>query len=214
MSTRAWRPRCRPTIPTCKLRRDWPLLTKMIADGYTGRKGKGGFYRLNNEGGKRVKESIDLKTGDYAPSTTARLESRRCGQGRAASVLVSHTDKGGQYAWRVLSEPAGLRRVAGARDRRRHGRSRSGDEDRLQLEVRPVRDDRPDRRRLVRASACAPRSMRVPTLLESAAKAGGFYRVDGRQAATISAPTAPTCRSSAPTACCCSPTSSGRPSRS
>ena len=30
-----------------------PLIDKMIADGYTGRKGKGGFYRLNKtEAGK------------------------------------------------------------------------------------------------------------------------------------------------------------------
>ncbi len=33
-----------------KVRRPWPLLEKMIADGYTGRKGKGGFYRLNTAG--------------------------------------------------------------------------------------------------------------------------------------------------------------------
>ena len=40
----------KPDDPYVKLRRDWPLLAKMIADGYTGRKGKGGFYRLNTEG--------------------------------------------------------------------------------------------------------------------------------------------------------------------
>ncbi|GIT47727.1 MAG: hypothetical protein Ct9H300mP13_5230 [Gammaproteobacteria bacterium] len=39
----------------------------MIETGFTGRKGKGGFYRLNTESGKRVKESIDLKTGEYHP---------------------------------------------------------------------------------------------------------------------------------------------------
>ena len=36
-----------------------PLIEKMIADGYTGRKGKGGFYRLNREGGQRIKEAIE-----------------------------------------------------------------------------------------------------------------------------------------------------------
>ena len=76
--------------------------TKMIADGYTGRKGKGGFYRLNTEGGQRVKESINLKTGVYAPSTTARLESADAARG-GLKALVSHKDKGGQYAWHVLS---------------------------------------------------------------------------------------------------------------
>ena len=32
--------------------RDFPLITRMIADGYTGRKGKGGFYRLKPRGGE------------------------------------------------------------------------------------------------------------------------------------------------------------------
>ncbi len=44
------------------------FIEKMIAEGYTGRKGKGGFYRMNKSGGERVKESINLKTGEYAPS--------------------------------------------------------------------------------------------------------------------------------------------------
>lgn len=93
----------RPDDAYVTLRRDWPLLTKMIADGYTGRKGKGGFYRLNTEGGGRVKESIDLKSGAYAPSTTARLESADAAKG-GLRVLVTHKDKGGQYAWAVLSK--------------------------------------------------------------------------------------------------------------
>lgn len=44
---------------------DVPLVQKMIADGYTGRKGLGGFYRMRDEGGKKVKEVIDLETGEY-----------------------------------------------------------------------------------------------------------------------------------------------------
>ncbi|MBE9553460.1 MAG: 3-hydroxyacyl-CoA dehydrogenase family protein, partial [Proteobacteria bacterium] len=42
-----------------------PLFDKLIADGYTGRKGKGGFYRLNRAGGGREKEAIDLNTGGF-----------------------------------------------------------------------------------------------------------------------------------------------------
>jgi len=93
----------KPDDAYVKLRRDWPLLAKMIADGYTGRKGKGGFYRLNTAGGGRVKESVDLKTGAYAPSVTARLESADAAKG-GLRVLVTHKDKGGQYAWVVLSK--------------------------------------------------------------------------------------------------------------
>ena len=43
-----------------------PLVSKMIAEGYTGRKGKGGFYRLNRDKGK-AKEAIDLMSGEYRP---------------------------------------------------------------------------------------------------------------------------------------------------
>ena len=36
----------------------------MIAEGFTGRKGKGGFYRVNSREGE-AQETIDLATGDY-----------------------------------------------------------------------------------------------------------------------------------------------------
>ena len=39
----------------------------MIEDGYTGRKGKGGFYRMNKESGQKILEAVNLKTGDYSP---------------------------------------------------------------------------------------------------------------------------------------------------
>jgi 3-hydroxyacyl-CoA dehydrogenase len=38
----------------------------MIGEGLTGRKGKGGFYRVNREAGKR-REAIDLASGEYRP---------------------------------------------------------------------------------------------------------------------------------------------------
>ena len=82
---------------------DFPLLTKMIADGYTGRKGKGGFYRLNTVSGKKQKESIDLKTGGYAASAPAKLESVDAAKA-GLRALVTHKDRGGQFAWAVLSK--------------------------------------------------------------------------------------------------------------
>jgi 3-hydroxyacyl-CoA dehydrogenase len=77
------------------------LVTKMIADGYTGRKGKGGFYRLNTEGGKKAKESINLKTGEYAPERKSKLESADAARG-SLRALIEHPDAGGQYARAVL----------------------------------------------------------------------------------------------------------------
>jgi len=82
---------------------DFPLLTKMIADGYTGRKGKGGFYRLNTSGGGKVKEAINLKTGTYTASKPARLDSVDAGR-QGLRALVTHKDRGGRFAWAVLSK--------------------------------------------------------------------------------------------------------------
>lgn len=83
------------------------LVKKMIADGYTGRKGKGGFYRMNkiNNGGvdKKIKEVIDLKTGEYkAVESKIELASIDAAKGGIAALL-SHPDIGGQYASAVLT---------------------------------------------------------------------------------------------------------------
>ena len=80
------------------------ILSKMIDDGYTGRKGKGGFYRLNEDSGKRVKESRNLKTGEYSKATKRiGLESVKAGR-KGLRNVVTHKDKGGVYAWKVLSK--------------------------------------------------------------------------------------------------------------
>ncbi|MGI3902333.1 MAG: 3-hydroxyacyl-CoA dehydrogenase/enoyl-CoA hydratase family protein, partial [Janthinobacterium lividum] len=80
--------------------RDNPMLTKMIGDGYTGRKGKGGFYRINREAGK-IKESIGLVTGVYEPSRETKLPDAASKDMRA---LVAGDDRYGRYAWAVMSD--------------------------------------------------------------------------------------------------------------
>lgn len=80
--------------------RDLPLIARMIEGGYTGRKGKGGFYRLNREGGQKRKESLDLATGDYRPEAKAAIP-----QGAAArdfAALLADGGKAGAYAWAVM----------------------------------------------------------------------------------------------------------------
>ena len=79
------------------------LIRRMIADGYTGRKGKGGFYRLRREGSERIKESIDLATGEYRRSERARLACVDAAKSGGSRVLVEHDSAEGRYAWRVLS---------------------------------------------------------------------------------------------------------------
>lgn len=79
------------------------LLHTMIKDGYTGRKGKGGFYRLNKEGGKKVKEVIDLNSGEYAPAVRPKVQAVLDSRKGGLRALVDHESKAGEYAWDVLS---------------------------------------------------------------------------------------------------------------
>ncbi|MET0366156.1 MAG: 3-hydroxyacyl-CoA dehydrogenase family protein, partial [Sphingobium sp.] len=85
-----------------QLARSFPLIDKMIADGYTGRKGKGGFYRLNREAGKR-KEAIDLASGDYRPQAKAPTLSGPAAKGDLGA-LIATPGKTGAYAWAILGE--------------------------------------------------------------------------------------------------------------
>ena len=85
-----------------RIHRESPMITKMISEGYTGRKGKGGFYRQTKAAnGARVKEAIDLTTGVYRASEKPSLASASA---KGLKALVETGDKGGAYAWRVLSQ--------------------------------------------------------------------------------------------------------------
>jgi len=84
--------------------KEYDLINKLIETGYTGRKGKGGFYRLNTEGGQRVKESIGLVTGEYEESKKAKPAAVDAAKDGGIRALVTHDDKTGQYAWNVLSQ--------------------------------------------------------------------------------------------------------------
>ncbi len=91
--------------------RPLPLVDKMIAEGFTGRKGKGGFYRLDRKpDGTKAKQAIDLKTGEYrAEKKPERLPGRA---EKDLAALVATPGKVGDYAWAilgpVLSYAAGL----------------------------------------------------------------------------------------------------------
>lgn len=91
-----------PNDPFRALYQELDLIKKMIAEGYTGRKGKGGFTRINKDGGKKVKEVINLKTGEYAPEKKVELESI-VGRGGLGALMI-HPDIGGQYARAVLGK--------------------------------------------------------------------------------------------------------------
>jgi 3-hydroxyacyl-CoA dehydrogenase len=158
------------------LRRPFPLLEKLIAEGYTGRKGKGGFYRLNKTNGARVKEAVDLHSGDYAPAGKPSLASVSAARRGGAKALVAHPDKGGAFAWAVMSQT--LSYAASL--------------------VPEIADDIPSVDRAMRlgynwkygpfelldqlgadymAERLVEEGRAVPLLLQQAVEAGGFYRV-------------------------------------
>jgi len=78
-----------------------PLVKNLIETGYTGRKGKGGFYRMNKKDGKKVLEAINLSTKDYSPSKKIDLN---IDEKINLKELVSRNDKYGKYAWSVISK--------------------------------------------------------------------------------------------------------------
>ena len=65
-----------PDDPFHAVARKPELVERMIAAGLTGRKGKGGFYRLKVEGDAKVKQAMDLATGDYRDAHPIPWEER------------------------------------------------------------------------------------------------------------------------------------------
>ena len=77
-----------------------PLVKKLIETGYTGRKGKGGFYRMNKVENKKILEAINLETGEYSTSQKINLGIERID----INKLINRKDKYGEYAWSVISK--------------------------------------------------------------------------------------------------------------
>ncbi len=82
--------------------RDQPRLRAMIEAGYTGRKGKGGFYRLNREGGGKTKEAIDLATGAYRPAVTPELDVLKAAASQGPAALLDSDHRAAVYARKVM----------------------------------------------------------------------------------------------------------------
>lgn len=87
---------------------DHAFVHQMIAAGYTGRKGKGGFYRLDpDKPGAKEKQALKLDTATFAETLYAKadkpkLESAEAGR-KGLKAVVTAPDDGGRYAWAVLS---------------------------------------------------------------------------------------------------------------
>jgi len=77
-----------------------PLVKKLIETGYTGRKGKGGFYRMNKVENKKILEAINLETGEYSSTKKINIKFDKPG----LQNLINREDKYGDYAWSVISK--------------------------------------------------------------------------------------------------------------
>ncbi len=92
-----------------KIYKDYGFVKEMIAAGYNGRKGKGGFYRLNPDpAAGKEKQTLDLNTdkfdeSQYRASDKPHLESMSAGK-KGLRAVVEAQDQGGHYAWKVLSQ--------------------------------------------------------------------------------------------------------------
>ncbi|MCI5060671.1 MAG: 3-hydroxyacyl-CoA dehydrogenase NAD-binding domain-containing protein [Alphaproteobacteria bacterium] len=93
-----------------KIYKDFPFVSQMIEAGYNGRKGKGGFYRLNPDAPKGVREKQALQLSadrfdetQYQKADKPKLESVSAGK-KGLRAVIETDDIGGAYAWKVLSQ--------------------------------------------------------------------------------------------------------------
>jgi 3-hydroxyacyl-CoA dehydrogenase len=87
--------------------KDYDFIHGMIKAGYTGRKGKGGFYRLNPDG-SRQKQALQINAASFDESQYHRAEkpampSLEAGR-KGLRAVIESLDNGGRYAWAVLSQ--------------------------------------------------------------------------------------------------------------
>ncbi|MGH1375253.1 MAG: 3-hydroxyacyl-CoA dehydrogenase NAD-binding domain-containing protein [Alphaproteobacteria bacterium] len=89
---------------------DYKFIHDMIDAGYTGRKGKGGFYRLNPDApkGTREKQALAINADNfdetaYAKADRPKLKSIDAGR-KGLRAVVTTDDEGGHYAWEVLKQ--------------------------------------------------------------------------------------------------------------
>jgi len=77
-----------------------PLVKQLIENGYTGRKGKGGFYRMNKSNNQKFLEAINLESGEYSKVKKINLGIDTVD----LKNLINRKDKYGEYAWSVISK--------------------------------------------------------------------------------------------------------------
>ncbi len=84
-----------------KVAQENPLIKKLISEGYTGRKGKGGFYRIKKIENQKILEAINLDTGHY---NIAKKVDLGIGDQMNLIKLINIEGKFGNYARSVINK--------------------------------------------------------------------------------------------------------------
>ena len=83
-----------------EIAKEIPLVKQLIDSDYTGRKGKGGFYRMNKVDNKKILEAINLETGEYSVSKKINIKIEKVD----LKSLIERDDIYGKYAFSVISK--------------------------------------------------------------------------------------------------------------
>jgi len=87
--------------PFHEVGKELPLIKKLIEDGYTGRKGKGGFFRIHKENNKKTLESLNYKNHSYHESKKIDLSLPDL---MDLDHLLNRSDIYSQYAWNIIKQ--------------------------------------------------------------------------------------------------------------
>ena len=87
--------------PFHEVGKELPIIDQLIADGYTGRKGKGGFFRINKSSDIKVLESLNYK--DYTYHVSKKID---LGLPDVMDVktVIEREDVYGTYAWSIIKK--------------------------------------------------------------------------------------------------------------
>ena len=87
--------------PFHKVGKELPIINQLIADGYTGRKGKGGFFRMNKSSDVKVLESLNYKDNTYNESKKVDLDLPDV---MDVKTVIEREDVYGKYALSIMKK--------------------------------------------------------------------------------------------------------------
>ena len=79
------------------------LVSTLVASGHNGNKSGAGFYRTRFDDGVRLREVIDLTSGEYREAERVTPAAARAAEQGGLRALVTYPDAGGRFAWDVLA---------------------------------------------------------------------------------------------------------------